>query len=136
MRKNILLVFICLSATVFAQKKDDIVQRGIQVQRSYEQNIKNGDKEPFLEKEEFFNFQGELIEIKEYTDEGKNIKSWFKYKYDEQANLIEEQELTPKGEQIIRIEYIFQKGLKIEKLTYDDKNRLEKRKVYKYGYRK
>lgn len=136
MKKSILLLFICFSITAFAQKKDEIVQRGIQVKRSFDQNIKDGDKEPYLEKEEFYNFQGEMVELKEYKDQGKEIDKWFKYKYDEEANLVEEQELNSKGEQKERVEYVYHKGLKVEKLTYDEKDRLEKRKVYEYGFRK
>ena len=136
MKKSILIVFILFTVTAFAQKKDEIIQRGITVKRTFEQNIKDGDKDPYLEKEEFFNFQGEMTELKEYKEEGKEVDKWFKYKYDEEANLIEELELNSKGEQKERIEYVYRKGLKAEKLTYDDKDRLTKRKVYEYGIRK
>lgn len=136
MKKSIFIVFICLSVTVFAQKKDEIIQRGIQVKRFFDQNVKDGDKEPALEKEEFYNFQGELAELKEYSNSGKDLDKWFKYKYDDEANLVEELEMNSKGEQKERIVYVYKKGLKVEKLTYDDKDRLVKRKVYEYGFRK
>ena len=136
MRNLIFLSFLFLSLTTFGQKKNEIVQRGIEVKRFYKQDIKDGDKEPYLEKEEFYNFQGEIVELKEYEDRGKELDKWIKYKYDEEANLTEELELNEKGEQKKRVEYIYQKGLKVEKLSYDEKDRLEERKIYEYGVRK
>lgn len=133
--KNLLFISILLiSISSFAQKKSEIIQYGIEVIRDYDLNIKAGEKESVLIKEEFYNTKGELIELKEYKD--KSIDIWVKYKYDFEANLIEEIELNAKGEQIKRTEYKYNKGLKTERLIYDDKNRLEKSRKYEYGFRK
>lgn len=138
MKKLVFILIIGLIAlNSFGQDKKDIRDIGIQVKRSYELDVANGDKEPAVEKEEFYNFRGDLVEIKEYVDKGKTIDNWVKYKYDAQGNLIEEQELTPKGEIKMRYEYKYDENdLKTEKLFYDNKNRLFKKKIYKYELRK
>jgi hypothetical protein len=127
--------FIVLNS--FGQDKKDIRDNGIQVKRSFSIDIANGDKEPSIEKEEFFNLKGDIVELKEYSGKGKTIDKWTKYKYDGQGNLIEEQELTPKGDLKERYEYKYdENGLKTEKLYYDNKNRLYKKKLFKYELRK
>lgn len=138
---NMRLLLIILSLSFFTlisygQDKKEVIEKGIQVKRNYEQDIANGDKEPAIEKEEYYNFRGDIVETKEYTDAGKTLSIWFKYKYDSQGNLIEEQELNAKGEQKERFEYKYENGLKIEKLYYDNKNRLTKKKIFKYELRK
>lgn len=134
--KNLLLITILFfSFNSFAQKKSEIIQYGIEVKSFFEQSIKDGDEAPILVKEEFYDVKGDLVEIKEYESNGKDIDKWFKYKYN-YFDIVEELELNPKGEQIERTVYKYEKGLRTEKLTYDDKDRLEKRRTYKYGYRK
>jgi len=126
--------FIALNS--FGQDKKDIIEKGIQSKQNYGLDIANGDKEPSLEKEEFYNFRGDIVEVKEYNDQGSTISNWIKYKYDAHGNLIEELNLTPKGEQKERFEYKYENGLKTEKLYYDNKNRLTKKKIFKYELRK
>ncbi|HPR31064.1 MAG TPA: hypothetical protein PLK12_03170 [Prolixibacteraceae bacterium] len=136
--KSTLLISILLFLSLFSfgQDKKEVVEFGIQVKRNYEIDLSRGDKEPFIEKEEYYNFRGDLIEIKEFKDEGKTVDLWFKYKYDTQGNLIEEIVLDEKGQQDERYEYKYENGLKTEKLFYDSKNRLFKKKLYKYELRK
>lgn len=137
MNKLLIICFILISTSLFAQnKKSEIVQLGIEVKRYYEQDIKNGETEPKLFKEEFFNFRGELVESKEYSIKDKKITLWFKYKYDQEGNLIEEIELNDKGTQKSRVVDRFEKGFRVERLYYDDKDRLVKKRVYKYDLRK
>lgn len=138
MKHLILFAVILLlgSLTTFGQKSSEIVQKGITVKRQYDQNFENGDKEAYLNKEEFFDFRGEIIEVKEYSNLGKEVKNWQKYKFDGEGNLIEELELNGKGEQITRVTYKYDKGLRIERSEYDSKNRLTKTRKYEYGYRK
>jgi YD repeat-containing protein len=132
----ITLSLIIVTLISYGQDKKDVIEKGIQVKRNYELDIANGDKEPSLEKEEFYNFRGDLVEVKSYTDNGKTLNDWTKYKYDTQGNLIEEQALNPKGDQKERFEYKYEDGLKTEKLFYDNKNRLTKKKIFKYELRK
>jgi len=130
------LSLFLITLITYAQDKKEVIEKGIQIKRNYELDIANGDKEPAIEKEEYYNFRGDITEIKEFTDSGKTITLWFKYKYDSSGNLIEEQELNSKGEQKERYEYKYENGLKTEKLYYDNKNRLSKKKIYKYELRK
>ncbi len=130
------LIVLFALCNVQGQKKSDIVQAGIEVQRSFEIDYAGGITTPYLEKEEFFNMKGELIEVKEYSNKGEVVKSWFKYKYDTEGNIIEELELDSKGAQKEKFTYKYDKGFKTEKLTYDAKNRLTKKKTYEYGFRK
>ena len=132
----IAFVFILLSVVAFGQDRKEVIEKGIQVKRNYELDIAKGEKEPQIEKEEVYNFRGDLIEIKEYSEEGKVVSLWFRYKYDNQGNLIEEEELNSKGEIKERYEYKYENGLKTEKLYYDNKGRLFKKKIYKYELRK
>ena len=135
MKSNLVIIILLISLSSFAQKKSEIVQHGIETKRFFEQNIKDGDDSPVLIKEEYYDLRGDLVEIKEFENNGKDIKTWFKYTYD-YKDIIEEIELNSKGEQKERIVYKYNKGLRIEKLTYDSKNRLEKRRTYEYGVRK
>ena len=130
------LSLFLITLITYAQDKKEVIEKGIQVKRNYELDIANGDKEPSIEKEEYYNFRGDITEIKEFTDSGKTITLWFKYKYDAMGNIVEEQELNSKGEQKERYEYKYENGLKTEKLYYDNKNRLFKKKIYKYELRK
>jgi hypothetical protein len=132
----IAFVFILVSVVAFGQDRKEVIEKGIQVKRNYELDIAKGAKEPHIEKEEVYNFRGDLIEIKEYSEEGKVVSLWFRYKYDNQGNLIEEEELNSKGEIKERYEYKYENGLKTEKLYYDNKGRLFKKKIYKYELRK
>ncbi len=136
MRIVLITLFVLFANVLFAQSKTEIVQKGIEVRRYYEQDIEDGEKKMSIFKEEFFNFQGELVEMKSYENQGEKIDEWFKYKYDENANLVEELELDEKGEQIERIVSVYKNGLKVEKLYYDYKDRLRQRRTYEYEFRK
>ncbi len=137
MKQLALFLFALLFAiTTSGQDRKEVIEKGIQVKRNYELDVANGDKEPSIEKEETYNFRGDLIELKVYSDKGKTVDNWVKYKYDTLGNLIEEQNLNSKGEVKERFEYKYENGLKVEKLYYDNKNRLTKKKIYKYELRK
>lgn len=137
MKHTIFFIFIFLYLGSFAQlKKSEATQYGIEVKRYYEQDLKDGDTEPSIFKEEFYDFRGELVEVKEYSEKGKKIELWIKYKFDIKGNLIEETELDSKGEIIRRMEYKYEDGLRTEKLYYDSKNRLYQKRLYKYEFRK
>jgi YD repeat-containing protein len=137
MKTSFIVLALSLATLIsFGQDKKEVIEKGIQVKRNFSLDIANGDKEPSLEKEEFYNFRGDLVEVKDYTDNGKTLSGWTKYKYDSQGNLIDEQDLTAKGELKERFEYRYEDGLKTEKLFYDNKNRLTKKKIFKYELRK
>lgn len=135
-RAIFILSILLISLSSYAQDRKEVIEKGIQVKRNYEINVSEGDNTPYLEKEEHYNFRGDLTEIKEFKDNGKTFVSWFKYKYDTLGNVTEELELTAKGEQKERIEYKYENGLKVEKNYYDNKKRLAKKKTFKYELRK
>ncbi len=135
-RAIFILSILLISLSSYAQDRKEVIEKGIQVKRNYETNVAEGDNTPYLEKEEHYNFRGDLTEIKELKDNGKTLVLWFKYKYDSQGNVTEELELNAKGEQKERIEYKYENGLKVEKNYYDSKNRLAKKKTFKYELRK
>lgn len=135
-RTIFILAILLISLSSYAQDRKEVIEKGIQVKRNYEINVAEGDNTPYLEKEEYYNFRGDLTEIKELKDNGKTLVLWFKYKYDSQGNVTEELELNAKGEQKERIEYKYENGLKVEKNYYDSKNRLAKKKTFKYELRK
>lgn len=131
---SLLLVSLCFALN--AQDRDEIIKKGIEVKRYYEQELEDGDSDYYLFKEEHFNFKGEIVELKEYNNKGKDVDIWFKYQYDEMGQLIEELELDAKGNQKERIVYRYEKGLRIEKLYYDEKDRLRQRRKYEYEFRR
>lgn len=136
MRIVLITLFVLFSNVLFAQSKTEIIQKGIEVRRYYEQDIEDGEKQLTVFKEEFFNIKGELVEVKTYNNKGDEIDEWFKYEYDNNGNLVEELELDEKGEQIERVVSVFKDGLKVEKLYYDHKDRLKQRRTYEYEFRK
>jgi hypothetical protein len=134
MRNIIVILIVFTSFGVFAQGKSDIIARGIEVRKYYETDVENAGDE-FLFKEEHYNFQGEIVEWKEYDESGK-VTLWIKYKYDQQANVIEELELDSKGRQDKRIVHEYENGLRVAKKYFDSKDRLYRTRRYEYGYRK
>ncbi len=132
----IFLALLFISYLTIAQDKGDVVKYGIISKKNLELNIAEGDKSAHIEKEEFFNSKGELIEVKEFKDKGKTLVQWYKYKYDSNGIILEELELNAKGEQKERVEHKYKDGLRSEKLYYDSKDRLSKRKNFVYEFRK
>jgi len=134
-------IFILFTLSVFAlfsfgQDKQEVIDRGIVSKKINEIIIADGEKTPHIDKEEYFNAAGDLIEVKEFKDKGVTLVSWYKYIYDSNGMIIEELELNAKGEQKERIEHKYQNGLRSEKLYYDSKNRLAKKKTFVYEFRK
>ena len=127
-------VFLSSLGTAGAQSKKEIKEKGITVIKTYKQDIVNGENEASLDEEEYFNADGELIEYKDYSDNGKRVKQWFRYTYDSNGNCIEEIELDAKGEVKERTVTMFEDGVKVMREYYDDKGRLTRIRKYEYGY--
>ncbi|MDN5202232.1 hypothetical protein QQ008_12680 [Fulvivirgaceae bacterium BMA10] len=133
MKQLITVLFISLSLQLVAQSKKQIKKNGITAVKTLEQDISLGEKELWIEKEEHFDQKGELVEIKKFYKKGK-IKSWERFTYNEAGLLASEEELNAKGETIKLIEYKYENGLRTQKLYYDAKKRLYKKKKYEYQY--
>ena len=134
MRILLIAIFVCTTFLGFAQNKTTIVEKGVKMIRTLEQDIAQGEKKMLLEKEEYYDVKGELIELKVFDEKGR-IKKWEQYKYSAEGKLTEEKYLNYKGDVDERIEHVFKNGLKVEKLYYDDKNRLYKKKKYEVEFR-
>lgn len=130
----ILMGFLCFPLLTFAQGSKTIKQHNIEKQTVLEYFIAEGLSKPVLEKEEVYDADGNVIELKELNKFG-DVKLWQTYRYDKDGNKVEEATLDGKGKQVERIEWLYKENLVVEKKYYDDKNRLVKRKEYKYKYR-
>lgn len=117
-----------------AQSEEIISKNKVASQTVYEYFIEEGLKKPVVERIEKYDKSGNLIEEKEMNKEGE-VKRWIKYKFDADRNKVEETNLNIRGGQEERIEWIYKDGLVTEKKYYDHKDRLVKRKEYKYEYR-
>jgi hypothetical protein len=129
-----LLIFclaLGLTASVSAQDRKDIRDRGIVSRTVNEYFIEEGIKEPLIESFQRYNKDGEVIELKEFNKRGE-ITRWEKYAYDEDRNLIEEQFLDEKGKVTETEKNIYKDGLRVEKQYFNDRNKLYKKKVYVY----
>jgi hypothetical protein len=133
--KSSLIVLLLLTFnSLVAQSEAEIKEKGIKSKTFYVQNIEDGEKEPVIDKIESYDEHGRLIDLKIYDREGKNIKDWFQYKYNEAGLIIEEVEYDSRSRLKERIVHIYKGGLKVEKHYFDDKERMTKKKVYEYQY--
>ena len=133
MQNIIWILLFMLSFQVSAQSKKEIREKGITVIKSYEQDIDQGEKELLLEKEEYFNSKGQLVELKEVSEKGR-VKKWEKYVYTDDGEIAEEIILDFRGDVDKRIEYKYENGLRTQKLYFDSKNRMYKKRQYEYQF--
>ena len=59
-----------------------------------------------------------------------------KYVYDEDKNIIEEITLDRRGKVEKKEKTIYKDGLKVERHFFDNRDRMYKKKIYEYEYRK
>lgn len=130
-RLLILCLTLGLTATISAQDRKDIRDAGIVSRTVNEYFIEEGIKDALIESFQRYNEDGEVIEIKEFNKRGE-ITLWEKYAYDEDRNLIEEAFLDEKGKVTRTEKTIYEDGFKLEKLYYNNKEKLYKKKVYVY----
>ena len=99
----------------------------------HETDYSEGLDNPVIEEEKRFDENGNVIEYKTYTKTGK-LKKWFVYEYTQEGDIQQEKEFDAKERLIHKVVYIYQDGLRKEKLYYDGKERLLKKKTYDYTY--
>lgn len=121
--------------TVLGQDVSKIQEKKIVSRTVYEYFVEEGLDEPVVESVERYNERGDLLELKEFNNKGE-VKRWEKYAYDEQGNLIEEIYLDGKGRIQRTKKSVYSDGLRVEQLYYNKKDKLYKRKVYEYEFRK
>jgi antitoxin component YwqK of YwqJK toxin-antitoxin module len=122
-----------LTVITFGQGKKTLVEKGIVSITIQEYFLEEGMDKPVVESIEKFNDEGELVEIQEFNRYGE-VKKWEQYVYDEEGHLVEERFLDAKGKMEGSEKTIYEDGLKVEKQYFDSKGRLNKKKVYVYGY--
>jgi len=88
-----------------------------------------------IEEKEVYNAQGELLELIHFNKEG-DITKWEKYSYDENGNMVEQVFLDKKGKVEKREVTIYKDGLRTERHFFDSRDRMYKKKIYEYTYRK
>jgi hypothetical protein len=125
--------FMLVAGHLMAQSAEIVKEKKIVSTTVYEYFVEEGLDEPAIESVENFNDQGQLLEIKEYDNKG-SVKRWEKYVYNEEGKLEEEIFLDSKGRVDSREKIIYADGLRVEKQFYNNKDKLVKRKVYKYEY--
>lgn len=126
---------LLMAGPVAGQSTKTIKERKIATRTVYEYFVEEGMDEPVVESVEQYNEKGDLVEITEFNRKG-DVKLWEKYAYNEEGKLVEEIFMDAKG-RIDRTEKsIYADGLRVEKQYFNSKDKLYKRKVYEYEYRK
>ncbi len=127
-------LFLIMATTVSGQNTSTIKEKKIASLTVQEYFIEEGMDEPVVESFEAFNDRGDLTELKEFNSKGE-VKRWEKYAYNEEGRLVEEIFLNEKGKVERTEKSIYADGLKVEKLYFNNRDKLYKRKVYEYEYR-
>ncbi len=135
MKGYILLLALLFSLGANAQSSKEVKEKGIVSQHVYEIDYSEGLNTEVLEKEDFFDAAGNLIELKEYNSKGE-VDLWEKYTYTDDGEIKTETYLDKKGNVEKKVVYEYEDGLKTAKLYYDAKDRLLKKKKYVYKFRK
>ena len=131
----IFYTLLFVSIQTMGQSKKTILEKEIQSLTVLELFIEEGIKEPLIEEKQIFNEDGELIELITYNKEG-DVTKWEKYLYDEDGNIIEEIFLDSRGKIEKKEKTIFKEGLRVERQFFDNRDRMYKKKIYEYEYRK
>lgn len=129
-----MLLLCTLQFVSYAQGRKTIEKKGIAEQTVYEHFVAEGLSKPVVEEIISYDKEGNIAEHQVFNKYGE-YKSWQKFRYDEDGNKVEEIILDGKGNQEERFEWIYKDGLVVEKKYYDDRDRLVKRKEYKFSYR-
>ncbi len=129
----VLTVMLSLGLSAFSQSQQSVEEHGIKKVQIFETDFENGERDKRIIEERVYDSAGNMIEFKEFGDDGKPEK-WEKYTYNAQGKMTSESTFSAKGDLKKRIEHIYVKGLKTEKRYYDSKERLTKTKYYEYAY--
>jgi hypothetical protein len=133
-RSGVLLMgCILLVSSLYGQSSKQIREMGIKSQTVLEVFIEEGMDQPVIEKKEIYDIRGNIIEIIEYNKNG-DITNWQKFEYDEDENITSEIQLDDKGKVTSRIRTVYENQLKTEKQYFDSRDRMYKKKIYKYDY--
>ena len=129
----IAVMLLCVSGLSFGQGKKTIKEKKITSITVNEYFLDEGMDKPVVESIEKYNEEGELIEIKEFNKRSE-VTSWEKYAYNDDGDLVEEVFIDAKGRVTRTEKTVYREDLKVEKKFYNNKDKLYKKKVYKYEY--
>lgn len=126
-------ILIWITVFGFGQGRKTIREKGIVSMTVQEYFIEEGMKDPIIETIEKYSEEGKLAEIQKFNRRGE-VKRWEKYGYDEEGNLVEEVFLDEKGKILRTEKSVYEDGLRVEKQFFNNREKLYKKKVYKYEY--
>lgn len=132
---GLLLVFALSFLVSTAQDKKTVKEYKIRQRVESVVNYEDGLTDKRVVAEQIFDKNGRLIELKDWSKEGK-IKEWSKFTYTPSGAILTEVSLNAKGKVEEKVVYTYKEGLKVKKSYYDSKERLVKEKFYDYEYYK
>jgi len=124
----IILLFLLMSGSAFSQNSDTKakIKSVIVLEEKNDVLIKRQLKESEI----YYDQKGNILEELRYK-QGKVTKR-FRYEYDSDGNKIKEEEYDSSGDIIESSVYKYDKGLRTEKIVYDDKRKIKSKKIYQY----
>ena len=128
------LLAILLAGPLMGQGAGTIREKKIVSRTVHEYFLEQGLDKPVVESIEKYDENGNLLEIKEFNSKGE-IKLWEKYSYNEAGDVMEVQYFNARGKLDSREVNVYSDGLRVERLYYNNKDKLVKRKVYEYEFR-
>ena len=134
MKRSILFLLLVVPFLgVYSQSEKSVKSHKISQRIESVVDYEEGLTDKRTSEQQSFDEEGQLIEFKDWTKGGK-IKEWMKYTYNSEGQLLTETALNAKGKVESKIVTEYQKGLKVKKSYYDDKERLVKERFYDYEY--
>lgn len=125
----LLLAFPLMGQSAKTIREKKIASRTVQ-----EYFLEQGINKPVVESIEKYDENGKILELKEFNNRGE-LKLWEKYTYNEKGDVVEAQFFNARGKLESREVTIYSDGLRTEKLYYNHRDKLVKRKVYEYEFR-
>jgi hypothetical protein len=125
---------LLLAGPVMGQDAETIRDKKIASRTVQEYFLEQGLNKPVVESIEKYDEDGNLLEIQEFNSKGE-LKLWEKYSYNEEGDVLEAQFFNARGKLESREVNVYSDGLRTEKLFYNNKEKLVKRKVYEYEFR-
>lgn len=129
MKKTLLLVLVLSGIGASAQDKQ-MKKNNIKSVTETFIDYSTGVEVKYVESEEVYDLNGELIEIKD--NKGGKFVMHEKYAYDAAGNKVKEVRYDAKGKVERIVEYKYQGKLKTERIDYFPNGKVRSRKIYTY----
>jgi hypothetical protein len=128
------LALVLLAGPLSAQSARIIREKKIASRTVQEYFLAEGMNKPVIESIETYDEDGNLLEIKEFNSR-EELKRWEKYAYNEDGQVVETEFYNARGKLESKEINVYSDGLRTEKLYYNNRDKLVKRKVYEYEFR-